>query len=125
MTARSSRFILLFSTLIALAPSVLVAQVEASFRVVKIQPFDKGVPGEILELRVEGLGGGPPAKLLPPEDFQVEVSQDGVTQQARLRLVLPTLSREPNSDGTPGISRHSFPSFRFSGGFFCTSGTSA
>ncbi|PYS23508.1 MAG: hypothetical protein DMF72_08905 [Acidobacteria bacterium] len=102
MTAGNSRFILLFLTLIALAPSVLVAQVEASFRVVKIQPFDKAVPGEILELRVEGLGGGPPAKLLPPEDFQVEVSQDGATQQARLRGVLPTLSREPNSDGTPG-----------------------
>jgi len=102
VTAGNSRFILLFLTLIALAPSVLVAQVEASFRVVKIQPFDKAVPGEILELRVEGLGGGPPAKLLPPEDFQVEVSQDGATQQARLRGVLPTLSREPNSDGTPG-----------------------
>ncbi len=97
----TTKFFLLLFALIVLGGAA-VAQVEPSFRVVKIQPFDKAVPGEILELRVEGLGGAPPAKLLPPEDFQVEVSQDGVAQQARLRLVLPTLTREQNRDGTPG-----------------------
>src|SRR6267378_1502320 len=84
------------------ALAITTAQTDRSFRISKILPYNKAVSGQIMELQVEGLGGAPPATLLPPEDFQVEVTQDGVKQMVRPRLVLPTMSREPNSDGTPG-----------------------
>ena len=82
--------------------AVANTQTASSFRVSKILPYDKAVPGQVMELQVEGLGGAPPVTLLPPEDFQVEVTQDGVKQQVHPRLVLPMMSRERNSDGTPG-----------------------
>src|SRR5882762_7217877 len=82
--------------------AITTAQTDPSFRISKILPYDKAVPGQIMELQVEGLGGAPPATLLPPEDFQVEVTQDGVKQMVRPRLVLPTMSREGNSNGTLG-----------------------
>src|SRR6266576_2059312 len=84
------------------AHNAIATQTETSFRVSKIAPFDKAVPGQIMELQVEGLGGAPPVKLLPPGDFRVEVTQDGVKQQATVRLVLPTMSRALNSDGPMG-----------------------
>jgi len=46
-----------------------------------------------MELQVR-LGGAPPVTLLPPEDFQVEVMQDGVKQTVPTALVLPMMSRE-------------------------------
>src|SRR2546422_10914530 len=79
--------------------ALATAQPDPPFHVVKILPFNKAVPGQIMELQVEGLGGAPPVTLLPPEDFRVEVTQDGVKQQATLRLVLPTISRQQNGDG--------------------------
>jgi len=82
--------------------ALAATQTESSFRVSKILPFDTAVPGQVMELQVEGLGGGPPVKLLPAEDFQVSVTQDGVKQQVRPRLVLPTISRSRSSDGTMG-----------------------
>jgi hypothetical protein len=88
--------------IVILGQAIVLAQTGSSFRVSKILPYDKAVPGQIMELQVEGLGGGPPVKLLPPEDFRVEVTQDGVKQQVRPRLVLPTMSRTRNSDGTMG-----------------------
>jgi hypothetical protein len=84
------------------AQAIATSQTGTSFRVLKILPYDKAVPGQIMELQVEGLGGAPPVTLLPPEDFQVEVTQDGVKQQIKPRLVAPAMSRERNSDGTPG-----------------------
>src|ERR1700681_343348 len=84
------------------AQAMATSQTGTSFRVLKILPYDKAVPGQIMELQVEGLGGAPPVTLLPPEDFQVEVTQDGVKQQVKPRLVAPAMSRERNSDGTPG-----------------------
>jgi hypothetical protein len=90
----SSVLVLIFAYALA------TAQPDSAFHVSKILPYDKAVPGQILELQVEGLGGAPPVKLLPPTDFRVEVTQDGVKQQATLRLVLPTMSRTQNSDGT-------------------------
>jgi hypothetical protein len=86
--------------LILIGQSLGHAQPNPAFTVVKIQPFDKAVPGQILELQVDGLSGAGPVKLLPPEDFQVEVVQDGVKQPARVRLVLPTASRTFNNDGS-------------------------
>ena len=60
---------------VTFAQVVETAQTDPSFRLSKIVPYDKAVPGQIMELQVEGLGGGPPVTLLPPEDFQVEVTQ--------------------------------------------------
>ena len=93
---------LLLLTLVCFARDAAIAQSAPPFHVTKIVPFDKVVPGQILEIQIEGLGGTPPVKLLSPEDFQVEVTQDGVKQPARVRLVLPTMSRERNADGTTG-----------------------
>src|SRR5439155_6703844 len=87
---------------VILAQVEATAQTDSSFRISKIVPYDKAVPGQIMELQVEGLGGAPPVTLLPPEDFQVEVTQDGVQQTVRPRLVLPTLNRERNRDGSVG-----------------------
>ena len=81
---------------VVFALAITTAQTDPSFRISKILPYDKAVPGQIMELQVEGLGGAPPVALLPPEDFQVEVTQDGVKQEVRPRLVLPTMSREPS-----------------------------
>lgn len=93
---------LVFLCLVAVMLSQAVrSQTPGSLRVTRIQPFDKAVPGQILELNVEGLDSGP-TTLLPREDFRVEVTQDGITQEARLRLVLPTITRARNPDGTPG-----------------------
>src|SRR5882762_3687140 len=88
--------------LVLVTQAAAAAQTDPSFRISKILPYNKAVSGQIMELQVEGLGGAPPATLLPPEDFQVEVTQDGVNQMVRPRLVLPTMSREPNGDGTLG-----------------------
>jgi len=87
---------------VILTQALATAQTDPSFRISKIVPYDKAVPGQILELQVEGLGGAPPVTMLPPEDFQVEVTQDGVKQLAHVRIVLPTMSREQNSGGTMG-----------------------
>src|SRR6266550_6733787 len=86
---------------VILALATTTAQTDPSFRVSKIVPYDKAVPGQIMELQVEGLGGAPPVTLLPPEDFQVEVTQDGVQQTVRPRLVLPTVSRQPGGEMHP------------------------
>src|SRR5437660_5641610 len=84
------------------ALAITTAQTDPAFRILKILPYSKAVSGQIMELQVEGLGGAPPVTLLPPEDFQVEVTQDGVKQEVRPRLVLPMMSRERNSDGSTG-----------------------
>jgi hypothetical protein len=102
VSSKSIAPILRALVVVIFAQGVLTAQTDPSFRLSKILPFDKAVPGQIMELQVEGLGGGPPVTLLPPRDFLVEVMQDGVKQQVRARLVLPTISRERKSDGTPG-----------------------
>ena len=93
---------LLLLIVAGLGNSPAAAQSTPSFRVVKIAPFDQAVPGQIMELQIEGLGGTPPVKLLPSADFQVEVSQDGVRQPGKVRLVLPSMTRVKNADGSFG-----------------------
>lgn len=84
-----------------IGPAVTLGQRESTFRIVEIAPYDKAVPGLILELRVEGLGGAPDLTF-PPEDFQIEVTQDGIKQQMNARVVLPMMTRETNVDGSFG-----------------------
>src|ERR1700704_4553702 len=88
--------------LVLVTQAAAAAQTDPSFRISKILPYNKAVSGQIMELQVEGLGGAPPVTLLPPQDFQVEVTQDGVKQEVRPRLVLPTMNRESNSNGSVG-----------------------
>ena len=86
--------------LISIGQTAEVAQSAFAFRVTKIVPYDKAMPGQIMELQVEGLGGAPPVSMLPAEDFQIEVTQDGVKQLSSARVITPTMSRERKSDGT-------------------------
>jgi hypothetical protein len=88
--------------LILVGHAATTAQNADRVRISRISPYDKGVPGQILELHVEGLAGGANATMLPLEDFQIEVTQDGVKQTIRARVVSPTMTRETNPDGTVG-----------------------
>ena len=62
------------------------------FRIDSIKPHDKAVPGQIMGLHVEGLQGGPSPVMLPVEDFKVEVVQDGITLDAKVRTVTPVIT---------------------------------
>ena len=71
-------------------------------RISRILPYDKGVPGQILEMHVEGLGDVDRNRLLSASAFRISIDQDGVKQPASARTVLPTLKRETKADGTAG-----------------------
>src|SRR6266853_4712440 len=88
--------------LIFVGHAATAAQNADRVRISRIAPYDKAVPGQILELHVEGMAGGANATMLPLEDFQIEVTQDGVKQTIRARVVSPTMTREINPDGTMG-----------------------
>src|SRR5687768_7776414 len=62
------------------------------FRIDRIKPHDKAVPSQIMGLHVEGLQGGPSPGMLPVEDFKVEVVQDGITLDAKVRTVTPVIT---------------------------------
>lgn len=94
--------VLLAVLLTSLGPATLSAQTELSVHISKIMPYNKAVPGQILELYVDGLGAAANVTMLPPEDFQIEVTQDGVKQQLRPRVVSPTMMRETATDGMGG-----------------------
>ena len=82
--------------LLTITTSLTVRPQQPSFTVARIKPFDKAVPGQVLEALVEGLTPGGQPIILPASDFNVEVLQDGVTQQAKVRLTKFTLMGEPN-----------------------------
>ncbi|HYR74856.1 MAG TPA: hypothetical protein VEM96_03350 [Pyrinomonadaceae bacterium] len=88
--------------LILMGYAAAAAQNAERVRISRIVPYDKGVPGQILEFQVEGLAGGANTTMLPLEDFQIEVTQDGIKQTIRARVVSPTITRETNPDGTVG-----------------------
>src|SRR5947209_4884535 len=88
----------LLLSIVALAfPPSLAAQSETELRVAGIAPYDRAAPGEIVELRVEGLGGrftiGPPTA-----DLQIQITQDGSTQTAAARTATPVIVREGRLD---------------------------
>ena len=84
--------------LLTFASAGLVAaqskQGKEDFSVARIQPYDRAVPGQIVELLVQGLGGGNSFPDLSPKDFRITVSQDGVTKQASARTSTPTMFGE-------------------------------
>ncbi len=90
-------------TLLLVLITQTTAQDKQSFNVAKIFPYDRVVPGQIVELRVEGLGSSSPTVLLSPGDFQITILQDGIKQEASPRSVKPTTvsHRITSHNGTP------------------------
>jgi hypothetical protein len=64
--------------------STVAAQSENTLRIASVGPYDKVVPGQIVELRVEGLGE---PFISPPsgDELKVQVTQDGATHAAPVR----------------------------------------
>ncbi len=89
--------------LLVVSPCVVVAQ-QSPFRVTAIKPYDKGVPGQVLDVLIEGLGSGAAPEVLPATDFKVEVSQDGVSQKAKVKIVKFTMIREANPEMSKSTS---------------------
>ena len=98
MKHKSLNFLLL--VLLTLTASVVVRPQDPSFTVAGIKPYDKAVPGQIMEALVEGLTPGFDPVVLPESDFKVEVVQDGVTQKAKVRITKFTMT----SEGKPKVS---------------------
>lgn len=91
------------------------AQDETTLRVAPLMYSGQVVPGEIVELRVEGLGQrftSPPAG----GELQVEVTQDGSTQTVAARTATPVFVREAGAgaqgvDGAGGMKAYQSLSF--------------
>jgi hypothetical protein len=84
--------------LLLCAPAVL-AQGGGSFRIASVFPYDRVVPGQIVELRVENLGEqllGPP----PGDALRILLTQDGATKTVSARTANPGMVRET----APGAS---------------------
>jgi virulence-associated protein VagC len=96
---RNSLSLLLLALLIVTTSLTGRAQ-QTSFTVEGIKPFDKAVPGQVMEVLIEGLGSLNAPMILPESDFKVEVSQDGVKQKAKVRLTKFTMVREMKTDGS-------------------------
>lgn len=73
---------------------------QASFNVASIKPYDKAVPGQVMEVLIEGLGSDATPMALPATSFSVEVSQDGVSQLAKVRIAKFTMVREANPESS-------------------------
>lgn len=75
----------LFATVFALlCPAPAVAQTEGALSIAGVSPYDRAVPGQIIDLRVEGFGE---RFTSPPEggELRVLLTQDGATQTAAAR----------------------------------------
>lgn len=85
----------LFAALLALACLAhdAAAQSEGQLRIAEVAPSDRAVPGQIVELRVDGLGE---RFIRPPEGdaLAVLLTQDGSTLTARARTSSPIIVRE-------------------------------
>ena len=75
---RNSRSLLL---LLVVTTSLTVRAQQTSFTVGGIKPFDKAVPGQVMEVLIEGLGSLEAPMILPESDFKVEVWHECVKQE--------------------------------------------
>ena len=91
---------LLLLVLLTVTTSLTVRPQQSSFTITSIRPFDKAVPGQVMELMIEGLGSGPAPVVIPATDFKVEVSQDGITQTAKVRIAKFTMMPETNPNSS-------------------------
>lgn len=92
------KYSFLLLILLTLSASLTVRTQQPSFTVASIKPFDKAVPGQVMEVMIEGLGSGATPIVLPAADFKIEVSQDGISQTAKVRIVKFTMTRAANPD---------------------------
>lgn len=109
---------LLLVLLIVTTP--LAVRSQQSFNVAGIKPFDKAVPGQVMEVLIEGLTSDASPMALPATAFRVEVSQDGVTQIAKVRITKFTMIREMNPESSnrntvdfAGMKMHPYQSVSF------------
>ncbi|MDQ1707310.1 MAG: hypothetical protein QOJ88_521 [Pyrinomonadaceae bacterium] len=80
--------------------TTLAAQQPSKVQVVRVAPYDKAVPGQIMQLMVAGLEDTGP--MMPATDFELTVSQDGISQPAKIRTVTKMLTASaPHGDGQP------------------------
>ena len=93
-------FSLFLLVLLVGTASFAVRPQQSSFNVAGIKPFDKAVPGQIMEVLIEGLGSGPGPVILPATDFTVEVSQDGIAQTAKVRITKFSMVKDDNPDSS-------------------------
>ena len=96
------KLVALASLFLLLCAPAALAQPAGGFRISSVFPYDRVVPGQIVELRVENLGEqllGPP----PGDALRILVTQDGATKSLSARTALPGMVRDtaPGSD-TPG-----------------------
>jgi hypothetical protein len=96
------KLIALASLFILLSAPGGLAQAGGAIRIASVGPFDRVAPGQIIELRVEGLGEqfiSPP----PCDALRVLLTQDGETRTARVRTATPVMIREtpPGAGGPP------------------------
>src|SRR6266571_9400014 len=100
------KFLFASSIVFAISISAFGYQKPNEIRIESIHPYDIGVPGEMLELRVSGFGEG--VSLLRKEDFEIRVSQDGVDHNATLRTITPVASRPFMRNGDKSKAQNSF-----------------
>jgi hypothetical protein len=93
-----------FSLLVVLLAATSITAQQPSFTVVGIRPFEKAVPGQVMEVLIEGLGSGTAPMMIPETDFEVTVSQDGSTQPAKVRIAKYTMIRERNPENPNNIA---------------------
>ena len=91
-------FGLFLPVLLMLTISVSLRSQQPAFTVAGIRPYDKAVPGQVMEVLIEGLGSRAAPMIIPETDFKVEVLQDGTTQKAKVRITKFTMIRELNAD---------------------------
>src|SRR6185369_2582015 len=78
--------------------SLSVRPQQSSFNVAAIKPYDKAVPGQVMEVLIQGLGSAATPMAFPATSFSVEVSQDGVSQLAKVRIAKFTMIPEANPE---------------------------
>lgn len=86
---------LILLALLTVTASLTVRPQQPSFTAASIKPFDKAVPGQVMEVLIEGLTSGPAPIVLPETDFNVEVLQDGVSHKAKVRITRFTIMADP------------------------------
>ena len=77
---------------------------QSSFTVAGIKPFEKAVPGQVMEVLIEGLGSATAPVTIPETDFAIAVSQDGVSQAAKVRIAKFTMTRDMSLPKNTGNS---------------------
>ena len=97
---------LLLLALLTVTASLTVRPQQPSFTAASIKPFDKAVPGQVMEVLIEGLTSGPAPIVLPETDFNVEVLQDGVSHKARIRITKFTMMADTTPDASNKNTLH-------------------